>query len=332
MPFNAGIIATGCYLPPKKLSNKDLEKIVETTSEWISTRTGISERRIVDENIAASDLAVKAGEELLKNSNLFPEEIDFLIIATGTPDRLFPSTASRAAHLLKLREDCGAFDLLAACAGFNYALEIGVRMIECGKYRNIMVIGSEALSKFLDWEDRTTCILFGDGAGGVIISRVREEFGFMDSQLFADGSLTELLQIPAGGSLKPASLDTIESGQHYIKMNGREVFKYAVSKLSDACELIIKKNNLKVSEIDLFVAHQANERIMRAIADRLGFKNNQVYMNIERYGNTSSASIPIALHEASREGMLKEGSLVLLASFGAGFVWGVTLLRFGGGF
>lgn len=331
MRFKAGVIATGCYLPSRRLTNRDLEKIVDTSDEWIITRTGISERRIADDGMATSDLAALAGEEVLKNSKISRKDIDLLIVATGTPDRLFPSTAARTAYLLNLREDCGAFDLLAACAGFNYALEVAAKMVESGNYKNILVIGSEVLSKFLNWKDRTTCILFGDGAGGVIVSRVKDGFGFIDSKLFTDGSLTELLQISAGGSLKPASEDTISSGEHYIKMNGREVFKHAVNKLSEACNLIIEKNNLKARDIDLFVAHQANKRIVKAISEKLGFEEDQIFGNIDRYGNTSSASIPIALHEAVSEGVLKEGGLVLIASFGAGFVWGVTLLRFGGG-
>lgn len=330
MHFSAGIISTGSYLPSKKLTNSDLEKMIDTTDAWIMERTGIRERRIVDNNEAASDLASRAGKEAIRRAQLSPEDIDMLIVATGTPDRLFPSTAARTSHLLSLSIKCGAFDLMAACAGFNYALEIAARMVGCGSHKNILVIGAEVLSKYVDWKDRTTCILFGDGAGAVVVGRVKEGFGLIDSAMYTDGNLADLLEIPAGGSLLPASAETVAKGLHYIKMNGREVFKQAVARLSESCLEILKKNGLTPQEINIFIPHQANSRILKAIVERVGFNEKQFYSNVLVYGNTSSASIPIALDEAVKEGRIKEGDLMMFAGFGSGFVWGVSIMRYGG--
>jgi 3-oxoacyl-[acyl-carrier-protein] synthase-3 len=326
----AGIIATGSFLPERRLTNHDLERMVDTSDEWIVERTGIRERRIANEGEASSDLGARAAHAALERAGLLPGDIDLLIVATGTPDRLFPSTAARVAELLGLERTCGAFDLLAACAGFNYGLEVAARMVESASYRYVLLIGTEVLSRFVNYEDRTTCILFGDGAGAVVIGPVADGYGVLDSQLYSDGSLANLLEIPAGGSLRPASEETVASGLHYILMSGREVFRHAVERLADACQEILARNGFDVSDVDLFVGHQANARILRAVAERIGLPARALFMNIDRYGNTSSASVPIAFDELAREGKLDDGALVLTAGFGSGFVWATSIVRWGG--
>lgn len=322
-----GIKKSGVYIPPKVLKNTDLEKLVETSDRWITERTGIKERRIASHNMCTSDLAARALLNCLKNSKFSVRELDALIVATGTPDRLFPSTASRTSYLVKAPESCASFDISAACAGFNYSMDIGASMIESGRYKKVAIIGAEIMSKFINWEDRTTCVLFGDGAGTFILSETKKGYGIIDSMLYTDGKLADFLSIPAGGSLEPLTERTLKQKRNTIHMNGREVFKHAVNNLSKACNEILDRNKLNIKQIDLVISHQANQRIMDSIAKKVGFDKKSLYSNISKYGNTSAASIPIAFHEALMDGKIVRNSIILFMSFGAGFNWGVTLYK-----
>lgn len=324
MRIYSKISATGKYLPRNVLTNNDLENLVETSDEWITERTGIKERRIADDTLSTSDLAYYALSDALKKYEIEADRIDALIVATGTPDRLFPSTATRVAKLLSAKNAIPAFDILAACAGFNYALEVGRSMIESGLYKMVAIVGAEVLSKFVNWKDRTTCILFGDGAGAVILEP-SEKPGFLYSNLYTDGSLDYLLEIPGGGSILPANRASDE--MYKIKMQGREVFKHAVTKLSAALSEALEKTSLKPSDIEALFAHQANKRIVDAVAERAGFTEEQIPTNIEKYGNTSSASIPLLLDEYISSRGLKAGKIYVFLSFGAGFVWGVHIYK-----
>ncbi|MCM8779762.1 MAG: ketoacyl-ACP synthase III [Candidatus Omnitrophica bacterium] len=320
-----GIIGTGEYFPKKILTNLDLSKMVDTSDEWITTRTGIKERRIAARNEATSDLAAKAAFEAIKDARLKSDDIDLIIVATVTPDKQFPSTACLVQKAIGARK-AACFDIQAACAGFVYGIVSAQQFIARGVYNHALVIGAEMLSSITDWQDRNTCVLFGDGAGACVVSSVRTG-GIISTYLGSSGEYAELLEVPAGGSRLPASKDTIDKRLHYIKMRGNELFKLAVKTMSDAAANVIAKAGLKAENIDLFVPHQANIRIIQAVAKKVKIPENKIYLNIEKYGNTSSASTATALCEAVKTGRLRRGDLVLLDTFGAGLVWGACLIR-----
>lgn len=320
------IVSTGSYVPEKVLANIDLEKMIETSDEWIIERTGIKERRIADESQAASDLAYEAAKKALKGADLNPEDLNLIIVTTVTGDMPFPSTACILQDKLGAKK-ATAFDINAACSGFLYGLYVADSFIKSGIHKRILVVGTEVLSKITDWDDRTTCILFGDGAGAAIIEPTEEDRGIISMHIHSDGSMWDLLHMPGGGSRTPASKDSIEKRLHFIKMKGNEIFKVAVRKLEDLAVKILKENKLEPSQISLLIPHQANLRIIQAIAERLGIPMDKVYINIDRYGNTSAASIPIALDEAVRAGKVKDGDYILLEAFGGGLTWASALIK-----
>jgi 3-oxoacyl-[acyl-carrier-protein] synthase III len=321
----AGIIGVGKYLPHKVLTNADLEKMVDTTDEWITTRTGIKERHIAAKDEAASDLATRAAHEALKNAGVKAADLDLIIIATITPDVPFPATACFVqANLGAKKAIC--FDVSAACAGFIYALGIAQQFIENGTCKNALVVGVEVLSRITDWKDRSTCVLFGDGAGAAVLAEVKTG-GILSSYLGCEGQYTDLLYQPAGGSRLPASQHTLDSRLHYIKMAGNEVFKIAVMSMIEAAQTAMKQAKLESSDIDWIIPHQANLRIIDAVSKRLKCENARIYLNIEKYGNMSSASTAVALVEAVQEGKIKKGDIVLLVAFGAGLVRGATIVK-----
>jgi 3-oxoacyl-[acyl-carrier-protein] synthase-3 len=324
--FQGGIIGTGSYLPERIITNSDLEKIVDTTDEWIVTRTGIRQRRIADKNTATSDLATKAAEEALKSSGLKAQDLDMIIVATVTPDMNFPSTACIVQKNIGAM-NAAAFDLEAACSGFLYAMVMANQCIATGLYRCVMVIGAECLTKFVNWQDRNTCVLFGDGAGAAIISRVESGYGLLAQCLGADGNSARLLTLEAGGSRQPASIETVEKQMHYIHMDGSEVFKFAVRIMATMAEEVVKRAGLSKEDVDYLVPHQANIRIIEAARKRLNLPKNKVHINLDRYGNISAASIPVALDEAVRMGNIKKGDQVALVGFGAGLTWGACLMK-----
>lgn len=320
-----GIIGVGKYLPKNILTNADIEKMVDTSDEWITTRTGIKERRLVAKNEATSDLAIKASREALANAGLKSTDLDLIIVATITPDMPFPAVACILQNALGAK-NAAAFDISAACAGFVYALSIAQQFIQSGTHKNALVIGAEALSTVTDWQDRGTCVLFGDGAAAAVLTEVKTG-GILSGVFGCDGSKTDLLMIPAGGSRMPASRTTIDSRLHYIKMQGNEVFKLAVNIMTGAACDALKKAGLECKDVALVIPHQANMRIIAAVAKKLGLPLTKVYLNIERYGNMSSASTAVALCEAVNEGKIKKGDIVLLVAFGAGLVWGATVIK-----
>jgi len=320
-----GIIGVGEYIPEKVLTNLQLEKMVDTSDEWIVTRTGIKERRLASDAEATSDLAIKAAREALKDAMLAPEELDLIIVATITPDMPFPSVASIVQNAL-LAKKAAAFDISAACAGFVYALSIAHQFIASGTYRNALVIGAEKLSAVTDWKDRNTCVLFGDGAGACVFSEVKAG-GIVSTYLGCDGSNLGLLNIPAGGSRNPASQKTIENNMHYIKMEGNELFKIAVKTMTEAALTVLKQAGMTFKDVDLIIPHQANSRIIMAVAKKLKIPEDRIYLNIEKYGNMSSASTVTALVEAVKEGRVKRGDTILLDCFGAGLVWGASIIN-----
>lgn len=322
----ASITGTGAFLPPKRLTNHDLERMVDTTDDWIIKRTGIRERRIVENGVATSDLAAQAALKALEDARLSPKDVDLIITSTITPDSLFPSTSCYVQQKIGAKK-AGAFDVLAACAGFIYALSIGQNFINAGAASNVLIIGAECLSKVTDYTDRATCVLFGDGAGAVVLQKGNGHCEVLTTLLGADGSHTEVLTLPAGGSKMPSSLQTLEDRLHYIKFRGREVFRLAITNLTELIGKTVTSSNLKMDDIDLFILHQSNYRIIEATMERLGVPMEKVFYNIDKYGNTSSASIPIALDEAKREGRLKSGDLVLLAAFGGGITWSSSIIR-----
>ncbi|MGC8971418.1 MAG: beta-ketoacyl-ACP synthase III [bacterium] len=319
-----GIKGIGSYTPPKVLTNSELEKIVDTSDEWIFTRTGIRERRIAESDVATSDLSFEAAKIALDSATLTPKDIDLIIVATVTPDMLFPATACILQDKLGAR--CPGFDLSAGCSGLIYALSVGTQFVANGTYNNVLVVGAEVLSKITDWQDRSTCVLFGDGASAVVLGPV-ERGGFKSFVLGADGSGGNLLELPAGGSRLPASYETVSQRLHYIKMNGREVFKFAVRIMGEAALEAIEKAGLNPSDIDLFIPHQANIRIIESAAERLNLSMDKVFVNLDKYGNTSSASVGIALHEALLSGKIQEGSKIVMVGFGAGLTWGACVLE-----
>ncbi|SHM09181.1 3-oxoacyl-[acyl-carrier-protein] synthase-3 [Caldanaerovirga acetigignens] len=320
-----GIIGLGSYVPERVLTNQDLEKMVETSDEWIRERTGISFRRIADEDMATSDLAAKAAREAIEMAGVKPEDLDLIIGATVTPDMMFPSTACIVQHEIKATR-AAAFDLSAGCTGFIYALTVAAQFVASGMYRNVLVFGAEILSKIVDWQDRNTCVLFGDGAGAAVVSAV-ESGGILESILGADGGGKDLLFIPAGGSKEPASFETVKGRKHFIKMNGNEVFKFAVKIMEESTRKVLEKANLTPQDVDLVVPHQANVRIIEAATRRLNISKEKVMVNIDRYGNMSAASIPVALYEAYKARKIKKGDKVVLVGFGAGLTWGANLIE-----
>jgi 3-oxoacyl-[acyl-carrier-protein] synthase-3 len=320
-----GIIGVGEYLPEKVLTNADLERMVDTSDEWITTRTGIRERRIAAKNEASSDLAYEAAKKALKSANLAPADVDLIIVATVTPDMCFPSVACLLQNAIAARK-AACFDVSAACAGFVYALTAAQQFIAAGMYKNALVVGTEVMSSVTDWKDRNTCVLFGDGAGAVVLGEVPSG-GILASYLGSDGSKADILQVPAGGSRKPASVHTIEARQHYVKMQGNELFKLAVTIMADAAQVALKKAGLECSDIDLVIPHQANIRIIMAMAKKLNLPQEKIFLNIERYGNMSSASTVTALCEAVQAGRIRKGDIVLLDAFGAGLVWGAVVIK-----
>ncbi len=320
------IIGTGSYLPKRVITNFDLEKMVDTSDEWIRERTGIRERRVASEEEVASDLAHEASVKALQMAGLSPKDIDLIIVATVSGDMPLPSTACILQHKLDATK-AAAFDINAACSGFIYALAVADAFIKSGIYRNILVVGTEVLSRFTDWQDRTTCVLLGDGAGAVVLAPSNNEYGVLSIKIFADGSMWDLLHIPAGGSKMPASEETVKNRLHFIKMRGNETFKVAVRTLEKLVIETLKENGVKSSELALLIPHQANMRIISATAKRLGLSLDRVMLNLDKYGNTSAASIPIALDEAARQGKIKEGDYILLEAFGGGLTWGAALIR-----
>ena len=327
--MKATITATSRYLPKQIMTNYELEKMVDTSDEWIQSRTGIVERRVVSEGETTSDMCTIIAEELLKRSNTDPNEVDVIIIATVTPDMPTPATASLVQNRIGANNAWG-FDLSGACTGFIYALDTGSRLIESGKYKKVIVIGSDTMSSILDYTDRNTCVLFGDGGGGVMLERAKDsDSGVIDSILRTDGSGSDYLKIPGGGSLHPASYETVDQHLHYIRQDGQVVFKYAIKGMADISDEILKKNNIDSNSISLYVPHQANKRIIDGAAQRCGFKDDQVYININKYGNTTAGTIPICLDEAKELGRIKDGDLILLAAIGAGYTWGSMLIRWG---
>jgi 3-oxoacyl-[acyl-carrier-protein] synthase-3 len=322
----AKITALGTYVPPRVMTNADLEKIIETSDEWIVTRTGIRERHIVDQGVATSDLAVEATKRALAERGIDANEIEAIVVATVTPDMLFPSTACLVQHKLGMKNVWG-FDLSAACSAFVYALQTGAQFVATGAHKKVLVIGADVMTSILDYTDRATCILFGDGAGAVILEPSEDGNGIIDFVHEVDGSGGCSLYMPAGGSLHPASHETVDQRMHYIRQDGQAVFKFAVRKMAEVCETLLQRNGVKASDIDCFIPHQANQRIINATAERVGLKQENVIINIDRYGNTTAGTIPLAMQSAREQGKLKKGDLVLLASVGAGFTVGATLLR-----
>lgn len=325
-PLRAKITALGTYVPPRVLTNHDFEKMVETSDEWILTRTGIRERHVVDKGVATSDLAAEAAKCALAERGIDAGDIEAIIVATVTPDMLFPSTACLVQHKLGGKGIWG-FDLSAACSAFVYALQAGAQFVASGAHKKVMVIGSDVMSSILDYSDRATCILFGDGAGAVILEPSQDDNGIIDFEHEIDGSGACSLYMPGGGSLHPSTHETVEKKMHFVHQDGQAVFKYAVRKMGEVCERLLARNGVSAADIDCFIPHQANQRIIKATADRLGLKPESVIINIDRYGNTTAATIPLAMHTAREDGRLKKGNLVLLASVGAGFTVGATLLR-----
>jgi 3-oxoacyl-[acyl-carrier-protein] synthase-3 len=316
-------------VPPRLLTNADLEALVETSNEWILQRTGIRERHIVDPGMATSDLAKEAAQEAIAKAGLTPADIDLIIVGTVTPDMLFPSTACLVQDKIGATRAWG-FDLSAACSAFTYALTVGSQMVAAGASRNALVIGADVMSSIIDYTDRATCVIFGDGAGAVVVSRATEEgYGILDFECEVDGSGGPALCMPAGGSRRPASHETVDQRLHFVKQDGQTVFKFAVRKTGDVCERLLARNNLTAQDIDLFVSHQANRRIIMSAAERLGLPEDKVVINIDRYGNTTAATIPLALNSAVNDGRLKRGDRLLLASVGAGFTVGAVLVRWG---
>ena len=326
--MNTTITATAKYIPEKILSNFDLEKIVDTTDDWIKSRTGITKRHIVQEGEATSDMCANIAKKLLKSSGKTPEEIDIIIVATSTPDHFVVSTAAIVQDKIGAINAWG-YDLTAACTGFIFALETGARLIESGKYNNAIIIGADTMSSIIDYKDRNTCVIFGDGGGGVLIEQTDDDYGIIDSILKTDGSGNQFLTVPAGGSRKPTSETTVKQRLHYVYQDGKTVFKYAVNRMSEVSKEIIEKNKLSSHDIKLFIPHQANQRIIDATARKCGLDLDQVFVNIDKYGNTTAGTIPIAIDEANKMNLLENGELLLLAAFGGGFTWGSMLIRWG---
>ena len=326
-PKSIIVKGTGAYVPEKVITNDEIAKLVDTSDEWIFERSGIR-RRHISENESASDMAVKSAKMALENANISAEEIDLVIVTTVTPDMMFPSTACLLQAKLGIRNNIPCFDLEAACTGFIYGMEVATSMMQSGKYKNALVVSSERLSTIINWQDRSTCFLFGDGSGAAVLSYSDEEgVGIIGNVLGADGANTAVLKLPAGGSLLPTSEQTVADKLHYLQMDGKEIFKNAVKIMQEKALDVLELCDVKPEQISLLIPHQANIRIIDSVVKRLKISKDEVYVNIEEYGNTSSASIPIALHEALQEGRIKSGDYVLLVAFGAGLTWGATLIK-----
>lgn len=323
----AKISSLGCFVPPRLLTNGDLEKMVDTTDQWITERTGIRERHIVDKGVATSDLAAEAARQCLARRGITADEVEAIIVATVTPDMMFPATACLVQDKIGAHRAWG-FDLSAACSGFPYALQVGAKLIESGAHKKILVIGADVMSSIIDYKDRATCVIFGDGAGAVLLEPCAEgEVGLIDYYHEIDGSGGPSLNMPGGGSLHPPTAETVAKNMHVVHQDGQAVYKFAVRKMSEAAETVLARNGVAGTELDCFIPHQANKRIILSTADRLGLSLERVIINIDRFGNTTAATIPMAMQTALEEGRLKNGDLVLLASVGAGFTVGTTLLR-----
>ena len=326
-PVRAKISALGTYVPPRLLTNEDLEKMVETSHDWIVERTGIRERHIVDDGVATSDLAVEAAKRALEQRGITANDLEAILVATVTPDMFFPSTACLVQHKIGAKNVWG-FDLSAACSAFVYAMQAGAQFVSTGAHKKVMVIGADVMSSIIDYTDRATCVIFGDGAGAVILEPAEDDsVGLIDFMHEIDGSGGCALYMPGGGSLHPSTHETVDKKMHYVHQDGQAVFKYAVRKQTELCEKLLQRNGLKASDIKAFIPHQANKRIISASAERLGLAPESVIVNIDRYGNTTAATIPLAMDTARHEGKLKKGDLVMLASVGAGFTTGAALLR-----
>ena len=324
--IRAKIIATGAYAPSRVLSNADLEKLVETSDEWIVQRTGIRERRIKAPDQATSDLAVNAARQALERAKLTPRDIEFIVVGTTTPDHFLPTTA----NMVQLNLGCdrvGSVDVIAACSGSVYSLIIAAQFIQTGKYRRVLAIGAETLSTIVDYTDRGTCILLADAAGAVVLEASEDGSGIIDGDLYSEGKYYDLLWMPAGGSRNPATRETVDQRLHYAKMKGNEVFKVAVRMFAESTSKLLERHGFKASDVDLFIPHQANLRIIEAAAKRVELPMERVFVNVDRYGNTGAASVYVALEEAASTGRLRPGDLVLMAAFGGGFTWGAVLIR-----
>ena len=325
--INAAITSTGGYVPEYRLTNAELEKMVDTNDEWIRARTGISERRILkEEGLGSSDMAVPAVLELCQKRGIGPEEIDCLICATVTPDMVFPATGNIICDKIGAK-NAFSFDVMAACSGFLYALTVGTTFIESGRYKNVVVVGVDKMSSIVDYSDRTTCIIFGDGAGAVLLEPVNENIGVLDSLLKSDGSGMHYLHMKAGGSVKPSTVETVLAKEHYVYQEGKAVFKFAVKGMADVSYELMQRNNLTADDIAWLVPHQANLRIIDATAKRMGLPKEKVMINIQKYGNTTAGTLPLCLWEWEKK--LKKGDNLILAAFGGGFTWGATWVKWG---
>ena len=323
--ITAAITAVSGYVPDYVLTNKELETIVDTTDEWITTRTGIKERRILKgENMGTSEICAPVALDICKKRGISPEEIELLIVATVTPDMVFPATANVVTDKIGAKNAWG-FDVSAACSGFLYALDTGARFIESGRYKKVMVIGADKMSSIIDYTDRTTCIIFGDGGGGVLLEPSEEGYGLVDSILRSDGHGREYLFMKAGGSARPASLETVTNREHFVYQEGKMVFKYAVANMAEAADQIMQRNQLSSDSVAWLVPHQANKRIIDATAQRMGLPDEKVMMNIQRYGNTTAGTIPLCLWDYEKQ--LKKGDNLVLAAFGGGFTWGASYIK-----
>lgn len=320
----AAITGVGSYLPSRTLTNLDLERMVDTSDEWIVTRTGIRERRLAEEGQATSDLAVEAARAAMADAGIEPDDVDLLVVGTSSPDMVFPSTACLTQA--KLGMVCPAYDVQAACTGFVYAMHSGTAAIESGRASTVLVVGADALTRHVDFSDRATCVLFGDGAGAVVL-QASEEPGVMGISLGADGTGADVLKIPAGGSAAPATVERLEAGEHYLKMAGNEVFKFAVRVIPKVTRTALKESHLKVDDLRWLIPHQANQRILDTVADRLGMPHERVFSHLERTGNTSSASVPLALDDLYTSGQLAPGDYLAFVGFGAGLTWGAVIVR-----
>ncbi len=322
----ASITGIGSYLPGKVLTNYDLEKMVDTSDDWIIQRTGIKERRIVENGQITSDLATQASLRAMEDAGVSPHDLDMIITSTITPDHIFPSTSCFIQQKLGATR-ASAFDILAACAGFIYALSIGQSFVNSGAMETILVVGAECLSTITDYTDRTTCVLFGDGAGAVVIQKSSTKHEILSTSLAADGSQADVLIMPGGGAKIPASLESVQQRTHYIQFRGKEVFKLAINNITNLILETVKRNSLAIEDIDLIIPHQSNLRIIEATMEKLGLPMEKAFVNIDKYGNTSSASIPIAIDEARKEGRLSKGDLVMLVAFGSGLTWGSSIIQ-----
>ncbi len=326
--FGACIAGSGSCVPQRRLTNADLEKLVETSDEWIVQRTGIRERRAVSQGESTVTLALEAAQKALDSAKITADDLDLIIVATLTPELITPSTACLLQEKLGVKRHIGAFDMGAACSGFVYSIATASQFIQTGAYKNVLVVGAETLTRIVDYTDRGTCILFGDGAGAVVLSATEDtQRGIQAFELGADGMDGEILYVPAGGSRLPASADTIANRQHYLKMNGREVYKFAVHQMTDSLKRAMDACHLTAADVKLVVPHQVNQRVIDSATEKMGFPKEKVFVNIDRYGNTSAASVPLALDEALRAGACGPGDWIIMVAFGAGLTWASATIK-----